>query len=229
MAPTPAQSVHPTRAAGPAWRPAPGLPGGRPGRGPRGALRGDVLGPGDADYETARRVWNGLIDRRPALLARCAGVADVVAALDFARAHGLPLTVRAGAQVAGSAVADGALTLPDLSRMRAVHVDAAAAPPASRGGATWGEVDRETQLFGLATPGGEVSVTGVAGLTLGGGLGMLQRKWGLACDNLLAAEVVTADGRVLTASATEHPDLFWGLRGGGGLGVVTRSSSASTP
>jgi FAD/FMN-containing dehydrogenase len=188
----------------------------------RTALRGAVLGPADAGYDAARRVWNGLIDRRPALIARCTGTADVVAAIDFARTQRLPLAVRGGGHnVAGTAVCDGGLVL-DLSPLRGVHVDPVARTVRVQGGATWGDVDRETQVFGLATAGGVVSTTGVAGLTLGGGLGWLRRAHGLSCDNLVSVDVVTADGRCLTASETQHPDLFWAVRGGGGnFGVVT--------
>jgi FAD/FMN-containing dehydrogenase len=185
-------------------------------------LRGGCLSPGDAGYDAARRVWNGMIDRRPGLIARCAGAADVIDAVRFARAHDLLLAVRGGGHnVAGTAVCDGGLML-DLSPMRGVRVDPDGRRAWVQGGATWGDVDRETQAFGLAAPGGVVSTTGVAGLTLSGGLGRLHRKYGLSCDNLVAADVVTADGRFLRASADAHPDLFWGLRGGGGnFGVVT--------
>ena len=185
-------------------------------------LRGDVLRPEDGGYDEARTVWNGMIDRRPALIARCSGTADVVACVDFAREHDLLLSVRGGAHnVAGNAVNDGGLVI-DLSNMRGVSVDPERRIVRVQGGATWGDVDRETQLFGLATPGGQVSTTGVAGLTLHGGLGALHRKYGLAIDNLLSVEIVTADGQVRTASATEHEDLFWAVRGAGSnFGVVT--------
>ena len=188
----------------------------------RTALRGQVLRAGDPGYDEARAVWNAMVDRHPALIARCAGVADVVGAVAFARDHGLAVAVRGGGHnVAGSAVADGALVV-DLSPMKAVRVDPAARTARAEGGATWGAFDRETQAFGLATTGGQLSTTGVGGLTLGGGFGWLMRPFGLACDNLLAADVVLADGRVVTASEREHADLFWGLRGGGGnFGVVT--------
>ena len=188
----------------------------------RSALLGDVLTPEDPDYNVARRVWNGIIDRHPALIARCSGVSDVVELVGLARRHPMPLAIRGGGhQVAGSAVCDDGLVI-DLSNMNGVHVDPTARTARVQAGARWAHVDRATQLFGLATPGGEVSVTGVAGLTLGGGLGKTQRAFGLACDTLRSIEIVTADGLVRTASRNEHPDLFWAARGGGrGLGVVT--------
>jgi FAD/FMN-containing dehydrogenase len=163
-----------------------------------------------------------MIDRRPALIARCAGAADVMAGVQFARAHNLLVSVRGGGHnVAGNAVCDGGLML-DLSPMQGIRVDPAGRTVRAEAGLTWRDFDRETQAFGLATTGGLFSTTGIAGLTLGGGLGWLNGLYGLACDNLLSADVVTADGRLLTASDTEHPDLFWGLRGGGGnFGVVT--------
>ncbi|HEX6023819.1 MAG TPA: FAD-binding oxidoreductase [Solirubrobacter sp.] len=185
-------------------------------------LRGELVLPTDPGYDSARTIWNGAIDRRPACIARCAGVADVVAAVRFAREHDLEIAVRGGGHnVAGTAVCDDGIVI-DLSAMRAVWVDPAGRTAWVQGGALWGDVDHETQAHGLATTGGIIGHTGVAGLTLGGGLGFLMRKHGLTVDNLLAAEVVTADGRVLQASAGEHPDLFWALRGGGGnFGVVT--------
>lgn len=185
-------------------------------------LRGHVLRPGDAGYEEARRVRNGLIDRRPALIVQCQGTADVVAAVNFAREHDLLLSIRGGAHnVAGNAVNDGGIVI-DLSRMRGVYVDPACRTVRVQGGATWGDVDRETQLWGLATPGGQVSTTGVAGLTLHGGLGSLHRKYGLTLDSVLSVEIVTADGQVRTASATDNQDLFWAVRGAGSnFGVVT--------
>ena len=185
-------------------------------------LRGELLSPATPGYDEARKVWNGMIDRRPALIARCRGVADVVDALAIAREHELPVCVRGGGHnVAGSAVSDGGMTI-DLSRMRGVRVDRAESTVRVEGGATWADVDRETQLFGLAAPGGVVSTTGVAGLTLGGGYGHLRSKYGLASDNVRSMEVVTADGQVRTANAAQNPDLFWALRGGGGhFGVVT--------
>ena len=185
-------------------------------------LRGDLLGPGDPHYDAARKVFNGAIDRRPALIARCAGVADVIEAVRFAREADLLTSIRGGGHgVTGNAVCDGGLVI-DLSAMRSVYVDPASRTARAEGGATWGDFDHETQAFGLATTGGIVPSTGIAGLTLGGGIGYLNRKYGLACDNLLSADVVTADGRMLRASAGQNQDLFWALRGGGGnFGVVT--------
>ena len=185
-------------------------------------LRGPLLSDGDAGYDAARTVWNGMIDRRPALIARCAGVADVMAAVRFARAHGLLLAVRGGGHnITGNAVCEGGLMI-DLSPMKSVRVDPVKRTVRAEAGLTWGEFNRETQAFGLATTGGVVSTTGIAGLTLGGGLGWLMGKHGLSCDNLLSADIVTADGEFLTASAEQNPDLFWGLRGGGGnFGIVT--------
>lgn len=188
----------------------------------RAALRGEVITPADPGFDEARRVWNGLVDHRPAVIARCTGTADVIEAVRVARTHRPIVSIRGGGhQVAGSAVLDDALVI-DLSPMRGVHVDPQARTARVQPGATWGEVDRETQLHGLATPGGEVSVTGVAGLTLGGGMGHLQRRYGLSCDNLRSIELVTADGTVRRASRDEQHDLFWAACGGGrGLGVVT--------
>ena len=177
---------------------------------------GEVLQPGDPAYDEVRRVHNGLIDKRPALIARCTGTADVVAAVNAAREHGWEVSVRGGGHnVAGTAVTDGGLMI-DLSTMKGIHVDPAARTVRAQGGVLWKELNRETQLHGLAVTGGAISTTGIAGLTLGGGLGWLMTKLGLAADNLLSVELVTADGSVLTVSADEHPDLFWGLRGGGG-------------
>jgi hypothetical protein len=186
------------------------------------ALRGPLLRPGDDGYDAARRVWNGMIDRRPALIARCTGAADVLAAVNFARATGLLVAVRGGGHnAAGHATCEGGLVI-DLTPMKGIRVDPTARTAQAQGGVTWAEFDRETQALGLATTGGTVSNTGVAGLTLGGGEGWLMGAHGLSCDNLLSADVVTADGRFLRVSAEEHPDLFWGLRGGGGnFGVVT--------
>ncbi|HEX6903887.1 MAG TPA: FAD-binding oxidoreductase [Thermoanaerobaculia bacterium] len=188
----------------------------------RKACRGEVLAPGDAPFDAARRVYNGAVDRRPAAIVRCAGVADVVAAVRLARAHGLPLAVRGGGHsAAGFGVCDGGLVA-DLSAMKGVRVDPGRRTAEAQAGLTWGELDHETQAFGLATTGGRISSIGIAGMTLGGGYGWLMRRHGLAVDNLLAADLVTADGGLLTASAAENADLFWGLRGGGGnFGVVT--------
>jgi FAD/FMN-containing dehydrogenase len=185
-------------------------------------LRGELLRPEHPEYDQARRIWNGMIDRRPALIARCTGVADVIEAVNFARRHDLLVSVRGGAHnVAGLAVCDGGLVI-DLSALKGIHVDPKADTVRAQAGVVWGELDRETQLFCLATPGGFVSTTGIAGLTLGGGFGWLSRKYGLTVDNLLSIDLVTADGRFLTASEEENPDLFWGVRGGGGnFGVAT--------
>lgn len=183
---------------------------------------GELVAPGDPDYEVRRRVWNGMVDRRPALIARCGGEDDVVAALRAAREHGLVVAVRGGGHnVAGNASCDGGLVV-DLSALKGIEVDATARAARVAPGVLLGELDRATQAVGLATPTGNVSMTGVAGLTLGGGLGWIARKHGPACDNLIAAEVVTAEGERVRASAEENPDLLWGLRGGGGnFGVVT--------
>jgi FAD/FMN-containing dehydrogenase len=185
-------------------------------------FRGDILRPGTDAYEAARKVWNGMIDRRPAWIARCRGVEDVQNAIRFARENELPLAIRGGGHnAAGLAVCDGGFVI-DLGGMRDVVVDPAKRIARAGGGATWGEFDAATTAHGLATTGGAVSTTGIAGLTLGGGLGWLMRGYGLTCDNLIGAEVVTADGNVVRASASENPDLFWALRGGGGnFGVVT--------
>src|SRR5688500_12230598 len=186
-------------------------------------FRGRLINADHADYDIARAVWNGAIDRRPRLIARCIGTADVVAAVRYARDHDLEIAIRGGGHnVAGTAVCDDDGIVIDLSAMRAVRVDPANRRAWVQGGALWGDVDRETQAHGLATTGGIVSHTGVAGLTLGGGVGWLMRKHGLTVDNLLAADVVTADGERLRASPDEHPHLFWPLRGGGRtFGVVT--------
>jgi hypothetical protein len=188
----------------------------------RASVRGELLRPSDAGFDTARKVWNGMVDKTPALILRCAGVSDVMTAVDFARSNDLLVAVRGGGHnVGGSAVCDRGLVI-DLSRMKGVRVDPARRTARAEGGVTWGEFDRETQAFGLASTGGTVSTTGIAGLTLGGGVGWLVRKHGLACDNLLSVDIVTADGQLRTASASENEDLFWGLRGGGGnFGVVT--------
>ena len=189
-------------------------------------FRGELIRAGDPPYEAARRVWNGAIDRRPVLVARCTGVADVRAAVRFARERQLVVAVRGGGHnVAGTATCDGGIVI-DLSPMKGLRVDPVARTARAQPGLLWGEVDRETQAFGLATPGGIVTHTGIGGLTLGGGLGWLMRRYGLTIDNLLSADVVTADGEFLRASADENADLFWGLRGGGGnFGVVTSSVS----
>jgi FAD/FMN-containing dehydrogenase len=188
----------------------------------RDALRGELIQSDSSSYEHARRVWNGNVDRRPALIARCTGVADVQQSVDFARAHQLRLSVRGGGHSApGYGTNDGGLVI-DLSLLKGIQVDPSARTVRAQGGVLWRELDHETQAFGLATTGGTVSNTGVAGLTLGGGLGWLMGKHGLAIDNLLSADVVTADGQFRKASATDHSDLFWALRGGGGnFGVVT--------
>ena len=179
-------------------------------------LRGELITPGDAGYDEARRVWNGMIDRRPAVVARVQGAVDVVAVVDYARETGTELAVRGGGHSsAGYSTVDDGIVL-DFSRMRAVWVDAEAKVARAQAGALWGDVDRETQAHGLAVPGGQISHTGIAGLTLGGGFGWLSRQYGLTIDNLLSVDLVTADGRFVTASEREHPDLFWGLRGGSG-------------
>jgi len=185
-------------------------------------LRGAILQPGDAAYAVARRVWNGAIERRPAAIVRCEDAEDVAIAVRLAAEHDTPVTVRGGGHnVAGRAVADGALLI-DLARMRTVTVDAAGRTAVAQGGALWHDLDLASAAHGLATTGGMISSTGVAGLTLGGGVGWLMRRHGLAIDNLTAAGVVLADGRFVRATAEEHEDLFYGLRGGaGGLGVVT--------
>lgn len=185
-------------------------------------LRGALLRPSDDGYDDARAIWNGMIDKRPALIVRCTGAADVVDAVNFARSHGLLLAVRGGGHnVAGNAVCDGGLMI-DLSLLRGVRVDPGERKAWAQGGATWGDLDRETQAFGLAAPGGVVSTTGIAGLTLGGGFGWLRRKHGLSIDNLQSVDIVTADGHFRKASEKENADLFWAVRGGGGnFGVVT--------
>jgi FAD/FMN-containing dehydrogenase len=186
------------------------------------ALRGRALTAEDAAYESARKVHNGRIDRHPAIIARCAGVADIMRALEFAQTQSLPLSIRCGGHsLAGFSVCDSGIMI-DLEEMTAVTVDPETRTATAQGGANWGQFDHETQAFGLASTGGLVRTTGVAGLTLAGGHGFLMRKLGLACDNLIAAKVLTANGRLMKASAEENPDLLWALRGGGGnFGIVT--------
>jgi FAD/FMN-containing dehydrogenase len=188
----------------------------------RATFRGELLLPPDHGYESSRRVWNAMVDRRPALIARCLDVADVAAAIGFGRSAGLEISVRGGGHsVTGHSVVDDGLMI-DLSLMRAVHIDPERMVASVQGGALIMDLDREAAHFGLATTGGVVADTGVGGLTLGGGYGWLARRHGLACDNLRAAEVVLADGSLLSVSADQHPDLFWALRGGGGnFGIVT--------
>jgi FAD/FMN-containing dehydrogenase len=185
-------------------------------------FRGELIQPGDPSYEQARRIWNASIDKHPGLIARCTGVADVIAAVNFARENELLVAVRAGGHnVGGRAVCDNGIVI-DLSRMKAIHVDAANRRARVQTGATLGEVDRETHVFGLAVPAGVVSKTGIAGLTLGGGAGWLVRKYGLTCDNVTSFDLVTHDGSAIVASDNRNADLFWALRGGGGnFGVVT--------
>jgi len=188
----------------------------------RERVRGDVIVPGDGGYEEARKVYNAMIDRRPAVVVRAVNAGDVIAAVTFARERGLDLAIRGGGHsVPGFGTCDEGVVI-DLARMRGVRVDPASRTARAEGGATWGDFNAATHAFGLATTGGIISTTGVAGLTLGGGIGYLARGFGLSCDNLVSADVVTADGRFLVASATENDDLFWALRGGGGnFGVVT--------
>jgi FAD/FMN-containing dehydrogenase len=187
-----------------------------------GQFGGELIAPAEARYEQARRVWNAMIDKRPQLIARPRDAADVAAAVAFARDVGVPVAVRCGGHsVAGKSVCDGGLLI-DLSLMKGVQVDPQRRTARANAGVLWGEYDHATQAAGLATPGGRVTTTGIGGFTLGGGYGWLSPKYGLACDNLVSADVVTADGRLLTTSEAENPDLFWGLRGGGGnFGVVT--------
>jgi FAD/FMN-containing dehydrogenase len=188
----------------------------------RSQFRGEILTPESPGYDAARHLWNGMIDRRPAAIARCTGPEDVAAAVRFAAREGLYPAVRAGGHnVAGLAAVDDGLVI-DVSPMKRIVVDAEARTAVAEAGLTWGEFDRATQAHGLATTGGAVSTTGIAGLTLGGGVGWLMGRCGLTCDNALAYDVVTADGERITADATSHPDLFWALKGGGGnFGVVT--------
>jgi FAD/FMN-containing dehydrogenase len=188
----------------------------------RGSFRGELLLPSSPGYDAARRIWNGAIDRHPACIAHCRGVADVVTAVRFARARDLVVAVRSGGHgVAGHAVCDGGLVI-DLSLMKGIRVDPQARTARAQAGVLWGELDRETQLHGLATVGGIVTHTGIAGLTLGGGIGWLMRRYGATVDNLLSVDLVTADGDLVTASHSINPELFWGVRGGGGnFGIVT--------
>jgi len=185
-------------------------------------LRGRLLRPGDDGYDDARKIWNGMIDRRPALIARCTGAADVLAAVTFAREQGLLVSIRGGGHnVSGNAVCEGGLMI-DLAPMKSIRVDPIVRTARAEPGVLLGEFDRETHAFGLATTGGFISTTGIAGLTLGGGQGWLASKYGFTIDNLLSVDVVTADGRLLTASATQHEDLFWAMRGAGhNFGVAT--------
>ena len=189
----------------------------------KGGFKGEILFPSDGAYESARKIWNAMIDKRPAVIARCATTSDVVRGVNFARDNGLLLAVRGGGHnIAGNAMCDDGLVI-DLSKMKAARVDPGGRRVTIEGGATLADLDAATQAHGLATPTGINSTTGIAGLTLGGGFGWLSRKYGMTVDNLESAEVVTAAGEVVRASATEHPDLFWALRGGGGnFGVVTR-------
>jgi hypothetical protein len=188
----------------------------------RDSMRGKLLLSGDDGYDHARAVWNAMIDKRPALIARCEGPADVVSSIDFARAHGLRVAVRGGGHsISGKSVCEGGLMI-DMSEMNTVRVDRKAATTRADGGCLEGHIDREASLLGLATTGGIVSHTGAAGLTLGGGFGRLCRKFGMTCDNFIGADIVTVDGKFRHVSDEEDPDLMWALRGGGGnFGVVT--------
>src|SRR5215217_4393905 len=185
-------------------------------------LRGQLVRPADPAYDQARAVWNAAHDRRPALIIRCAGTADVVRAVEFARSEGLQVAVRGGAHsIAGFSTTDGGVVI-DTSPMKGIQVDPESRRAVAQPGVTWSELDHETQAFGLAVTGGLVSSTGIAGFTLGGGIGWLLRKYGLTCDNLVSADMVTADGQLITTSASQNADLFWGIRGGGGnFGIVT--------
>lgn len=188
----------------------------------RAMLRGELLRPGDAAYDEARKVWNAMVDKRPALIARCTGAADVVQSVKFAREHDIPVSVRGGGHgIAGNAVAEDGLMI-DLLPMKGMRVDPARRRAWAQAGLRLGEFDREAQAFGLSTTLGVATDTGIAGITLGGGYGWLAGKYGLACDNVVSVDIVTAEGRLLTASATENADLFWGVRGAGAnFGVVT--------
>src|SRR5262245_49313936 len=188
----------------------------------RARLRGDLVEPGDGAYDELRQLWNADVQRFPAAVARCVSVADVIACVRFAREHEVRVSVRcAGHNISGAAVCDGGLLI-DLGPMRGLRVDPLRRRVRAQGGCTWGDLDHAAAAFGLATTGGVNSITGIGGLTRGGGIGWLMRKHGLARDNVVGADVVTADGEFVTASATENPDLFWALRGGGGnFGIVT--------
>src|SRR5256714_9650003 len=185
-------------------------------------LSGRLIRPEDPEYDEARSIWNGAHDKRPAMIVRCGGVSDVMRAVEFARSEDLEVAVRGGSHsIPGFSTTDGGIVI-DLSAMRSVHVDPVRRTAVAEGGATWADFDHETQAFGLAVTGGLVSSTGLAGFTLGGGIGWLMRKYGLTCDNLIAADVVTADGQLVRASESENPELLWGLRGGGGnFGIAT--------
>lgn len=186
------------------------------------SLQGELIQPADIGYNSARSIWNGMIDRRPALIARCHSAADVIQAVDFARTHNILLSVRSGGHgVSGNAICDGGIVI-DLSQMRTIEVNTRQRTARAEAGALLGDLDRETQAFGLAVPAGTVTETGIAGLTLGGGLGWLMRKHGLTCDNLIGVDMVTAAGELINANDSTHPELMWGLRGGGGnFGIVT--------
>lgn len=185
-------------------------------------LHGQLIRAGDDAYEASRKVWNGMIDRFPGLIARCTGVTDVITAVNFARNNNLLVAIRGGGHsIPGHSVCDGGLVI-DLSPMKGIWVDPQRSVARAQAGVTWAELDRETETFGLVTPGGVISTTGIAGLTLGGGVGWLVRKYGLSCDNLVSVDLVTANGEPITASESENEDLFWALRGGGGnFGVGT--------
>ncbi len=188
----------------------------------RQLFRGKIIVDGDVDFEQERKIWNGMIDRRPAMIAQCLDTADIQAAVKFARKNNLLVSVRGGGHnISGNAVCDAGIMI-DISKMKAVKVDADKLQAVVEMGATWGDFDKAAQEYGLATTGGIITTTGVAGLTLGGGVGWLVRKHGLSCDNLIEAKVVTAEGHIVTASVTENPDLLWGLRGGSGnFGIVS--------
>src|SRR3954447_20186088 len=193
-------------------------------------LSGRLIRPDDPEYDDARSIWNAAHDKYPAMIVRCAGVADVMRAVEFARSENLEVAVRGGSHsIPGFSTTDGGIVI-DLSAMRSVQVDPVRRTAVAQGGTTWADFDHETQAFGLAVTGGLVSTTGIAGFTLGGGIGWLMRKHGLALDNLVAADVVTADGQLVRASADSNPELFWGRRGGGGnFGIVTQFDLAVHP